>query len=84
MTRAKAKPGDSRIMFDSDVAAFLGIDKRTLQRRILRPVPGEIDPNDARPVKIGSRRLWRREDVERLVGLVPDSAKNGKTKGVAR
>ena len=69
MTRAKAKPGDSRIMFDADVAAFLGIDKRTLQRRILRPVPGEIDPNDARPVTIGSRRLWLREDVERLVGI---------------
>ena len=84
MTRAKAKPGDSRIMFDADVAAFLGIDKRTLQRRILRPVPGEIDPNDARPVTIGSRRLWRREDVERLVGLVPDADAKGKTQGVAR
>ena len=84
MTRAKAKPGDSRIMFDADVAAFLGIDKRTLQLRILRPVPGEIDPNDARPVTIGSRRLWRREDVERLVGLAPDAEAKGKTKGVAR
>ena len=81
MTRAKAKPSDSRIMFDADVAAFFGIDKRTLQRRILRPVPGEIDPNDAQPVTIGSRRLWRREDVERLVGLVPDAATKGKTKG---
>ena len=69
MTRAKAKPGDSRIMFDADVAAFFGIDKRTLQRRILRPVPDEIDPNDAHPQTIGSRRLWLREDVERLVGI---------------
>ena len=84
MTRSKAKPSDSRIMFDADVAAFLGIDKRTLQRRILRPVPGEIDPNDARPVTIGSRRLWRREDVERLVGLSPDAEAKGKTNGVAR
>ena len=84
MTRAKAKPGDSRIMFDADVAAFLGIDKRTLQRRILRPVPGEIDPNDARPVTIGSRRLWRREAVERLGGLAPDAEAKGKTKGVSR
>ena len=49
MTRAKARPSDCRVMFDADVAAFLGIGKRTLQRRILRPVPGEIDPNDARP-----------------------------------
>ena len=84
MTRAKAKPSDSRIMFDADVAAFLGIDKRTLQRRILRPVPGEIDPNDAQPGTIGSRRLWRREDVERLVGLSPDAEAKGKTNGAAR
>ena len=80
MTRAKAKPGDSRIMFDADVAAFLGIDKRTLQRRILRPVPGEIDPNDAHPQTIGGRRLWLREDVERLVGIREprnDSRRNG-------
>ena len=69
MTRAKAGPSDCRIMFDADVAAFFGIDKRTLQRRILRPVPGEIDPNDAHPVTIGGRRLWLREDVERLVGI---------------
>ena len=69
MTRAKAKPGDCRVMFDADVAAFLGIGKRTLQRRILRPVPGEIDPNDARPVTIGGRRLWLRDEIERLVGI---------------
>lgn len=69
MTRAKARPTDCRIMFDADVAAFLGIGKRTLQRRILRPVPGEIDPNDAHPQTIGGRRLWLREDVERLVGI---------------
>lgn len=69
MTRPTTKPSDNRVMFDADVAAFFGIDKRTLQRRILRPVPGEIDPNDAHPVTIGSRRLWLREDVERLVGI---------------
>ena len=69
MTRTKARPSDCRVMFDADVAAFFGIDKRTLQRRILRHVPGEIDPNDAHPVTIGGRRLWLREDVERLVGI---------------
>ena len=69
MTRPTTKPSDNRVMFDADVAAFFGIDKRTLQRRIMRPVPGEIDPNDAHPVTIGSRRLWLREDVERLVGI---------------
>ena len=69
MKRPRTKPTDPRVMFDADVAAFLGIDKRTLQRRILRPVPGEINPNDAHPQRIGSRRLWLREDVERLVGI---------------
>lgn len=80
MTRPTTKPSDNRVMFDADVAAFLGIDKRTLQRRILRPVPGEIDPNDAYPVTIGSRRLWLRDEVERLVGIGEprkDSRRNG-------
>ena len=69
MTRPRAKPIDPRVMFDADVAEFFWIDKRTLQRRILRPVPGEIDPNDARPVTIGGRRLWLRDEIERLVGI---------------
>ena len=69
MKRPRTKPTDPRVMFDADVAAFFGIDKRTLQRRILRPVPGEINPNDAHPQRIGSRRLWLSEDVERLVGI---------------
>lgn len=80
MTRPTTKPSDNRVMFDADVAAFFGIDKRTLQRRILRPVPGEIDPNDAHPVTIGSRRLWLRDEVERLVGIGEprkDSRRNG-------
>ena len=69
MKRPRTKPTDPRVMFDADVAAFFGIDKRTLQRRILRPVPGEINPNDAHPQRIWSRRLWLREDVERRVGI---------------
>jgi len=69
MTRPKAKPTDPRVMFDADVAAFFGISVKTLQRRIATPAKGEINPNDARPQMIGSRRLWLREDVERLVGI---------------
>ena len=69
MTRPTTRQSDSRVMFDEEVAAFFGIDKRTLQRRVLRPVPGEIDPNDAHPQTIGGRRLWLREEVERLVGI---------------
>ena len=69
MKRPRTKPTDPRVMFDADVAAFFGIDKRTLQRRILRPVSGEINPNDAHPQTIGGRRLWLREEVERLVGI---------------
>ena len=68
MKRPRAKPTDPRVMFDADVAAFFGISVKTLQRRIATPAKGEINPNDARPQMIGSRRLWLREDVERLVG----------------
>lgn len=62
-------PGDSRIMFDADVAAFFGISTKTLQRRVAKPAEGEINPNLAHPKTIGGRRLWLREDVERLVGI---------------
>lgn len=56
-------------MFDKDVAEFLGISVRTLKRRLEKPAPGEIDPNDAHPCVIGERRLWLRVEVERLVGI---------------
>ena len=69
MTRPRAKPTDSRVMFDADVAAFFGISVKTLQRRVATPANGEINPNDAHPQTIGGRRLWLREDVERLVGI---------------
>lgn len=57
------------IMFDRDVAEMLGITVRTLQRRVLRPVAGEINLNAAEPVMIGSRRLWLRENIEKLLGI---------------
>lgn len=60
------------VMFDRDVAELFGMSVRTLQRRVLRPVPGEIDPNRARPVEIGGRRLWLRENVMRLLGGAAD------------
>lgn len=69
MTRPRGRPTDCRVMFDADVAAFFGISVKTLQRRVAKPAKGEINPNDAHPVTIGSRRLWLREDVERLVGI---------------
>ena len=60
---------ESPIMFDKDVAEFLGISKRTLQRRVKNPVAGEIDLNKAEPQIIGNRRLWLRANVEKLVGI---------------
>lgn len=83
MTRPTTKPSDSRVMFDADVAAFFGMSARTLRRRILRPVPGEIDPNDAHPQTIGGRRLWLREEVERLVGI-GEPRKDGRRHGGAK
>ena len=70
MTRPRARPTDCRVMFDADVAAFFGISVKTLQRRVATPAKGEINPNDAHPQTIGGRRLWLREEVERLVGIV--------------
>lgn len=67
--RRKARPGDCRIMFDADVAAFFGVSLYTLRRRVKSPMPGEIDLNGAEPQKIGSRRIWLRSNVERLVGM---------------
>lgn len=83
MKRPRPMSTDGRIMSDADVAAFLGISKKTLQRRVAKPVPGEIDLNGARPVTIGCRRLWLREDVERLVGIEPAPAKAQTRKGAA-
>lgn len=60
---------DNPIMFDKDVADFFGLSLRTLQRHVKNPVPGEIDLNRAGPQTIGSRRVWLRANVERLVGI---------------
>ena len=59
------KEGD--IMFDKDVAKFFCISLRTLQRRVLRPRKGEVDPNKAEPCVIGGRRLWLHANVERVL-----------------
>ena len=51
---------------------IFGIHKRTLQARCLKPVPGEINPNDAEPQVIGGRRFWVRAKVERLAGITAE------------
>ena len=60
---------NGEIMTDADVAAFFGIAKATLQRRMRRPVPGEIDLSKAEPGTIGGRRFWVRAKVEAVAGL---------------
>ena len=59
----------SPIMTDKDVAKFFGISVRTLMRRLDKPLAGEIDPNLGNPRKIGGRRFWLRETVERMAGI---------------
>lgn len=59
----------SPIMTDKDVAKFFGISVRTLTRRLDKPLAGEIDPNLGNPRKIGGRRFWLRENVERMAGI---------------
>ena len=55
------------IMFDRDVAKMFGISVRTLQRRLDKPVEGELDLNDAGPETVGGRRFWLREEIVRVV-----------------
>jgi len=55
------------IMFDRDVAKMFGISVRTLQRRLDKPVKGELDLNDAGPETVGGRRFWLREEIVRVV-----------------
>lgn len=63
------RPRNHPVMFDKDVAEFFGISLRTLQNRMLRPVPGEINLHDAQPAKVGGRRFWLRSSVEKLAGM---------------
>lgn len=65
---------NGEIMTDADVAAFFGIAKATLQRRVRRPVPGELDLNRAGPQVVGGRRFWVRTRVEALAGLAKGTA----------
>lgn len=60
---------DKPVMFDAEVAEFLGISTRTLQRRITHPVKGEVNLNEAKPHVIGGRRLWLRANIEKLIGI---------------
>lgn len=59
----------SPIMTDKDVAKFFNISVRTLTRRLDKPLEGEIDLNRAEPRKIGGRRFWLRENVEKVAGI---------------
>jgi hypothetical protein len=56
-------------MTDKDVAKFFNISVRTLTRRLDKPLEGEIDLNLAEPRKIGGRRFWLREMVEKVAGI---------------
>lgn len=64
-----AKEETNPIMTDSEVAKFLRIGTRTVQRRLVRPKDGEIDLRRASPMKVGGRRFWLRSEVYRLVGI---------------
>ena len=66
---------DSRIMTDAEVAALFGVSTKTLQRRVRRPVPGEIDLNRAEPGTVGGRRFWVRAKVEALAGITKGTSK---------
>ena len=73
MKKTKQPKEERPVWDDADVAEFFGINKKTLQRRVLQPVAGEIDPNKANPKKIGGRRFWVRDNVLALAGIKPQT-----------
>lgn len=70
------------IMTDAEVAAFFRIDVKTLQRRLVRPKPGEVDFRKASPLKIGGRRFWLRVAVYSLAEIAVRA--KTKAKGTTR
>lgn len=58
------------IWTDADVAEFFGLNRKTLQRRMRKPVTGELELAKAEPKTIGGRRFWVRDNVLRLAGVI--------------
>lgn len=67
--RGKAMKTERIVMFDEEVAEYLRISVRTLRRRLVHPVRGELNLNEAKPHIIGGRRLWLRSNIEKLIGV---------------
>lgn len=80
MRRAHTIPADPRIMTDGDVARMLGVSTRTVRERVKNPREGEVDLRKASPRYFGGRRYWFRDEVERTIGVIPQSALLGALK----
>ncbi len=67
----KPEPKERRTIWsDADVAEFFGLNLKTLQRRMRKPVTGELELAKADPKIIGNRRFWVRDNVLRLAGVI--------------
>ena len=67
----KTEPKERRTIWtDADVAEFFGLNRKTLQRRMRKPVTGELELAKAEPKVIGGRRFWVRDNVLRLAGII--------------
>lgn len=67
----KNEPKERRTIWtDADVAEFFGLNRKTLQRRMRKPVTGELELAKAEPKVIGGRRFWVRDNVLRLAGVI--------------
>lgn len=67
----KTEPKERRTIWtDADVAEFFGLNRKTLQRRMRKPVTGELELAKAEPKVIGGRRFWVRDNVLRLAGVI--------------
>lgn len=64
------EPKEKRTVWtDGDVAEFFRVNVKTLQRRLRKPVAGELDLNRAEPGIVGGRRFWIRDNVYRVAGI---------------
>ena len=59
---------EADILTDADVAKLAGLSLYSFQERMRDGIgAGEIDWFAARPMTLGRRRMWLRQDVEKVI-----------------
>jgi hypothetical protein len=69
--RADLRAGQARMLTVDETAEYLGISPKTLRNGL---GPRAAKPFPVRPVRVGGRVLFRREDLDRYVDALPVGA----------